>query len=287
MKNKISKIFTIGIFFLLVFLSFAIAKSPDKNDVSIYFFNIGQGDASLIQQGSYQIMIDGGPDDKILSLLGEEMPLYDRKIETLVLSHPHADHLMGINSVLDRYEIGNIYFSGSAYSSAEYLSFLNKIKEKNINTVIPELGYKFTPYTNASLEFLWPGDKYIEKEIENPNDVSLVMRYCYFTSCALYTGDIEEEEQDLMLDHYSDKDISAKILKVPHHGARNAANNRLYTLTKSQFSIFSVGKDNQYGHPHQEASDLAKNNNSLALRTDEEGTIKFEINKEGELTFDE
>jgi len=287
MKNNLNKIIILGLSLLLLFLSFAIAKSPDKDSVFVFFFDVGQGDASLIQKDDYQIVIDGGPDDKILSLLGEKMPLYDRKIEALILSHPHADHLIGLIPLLDRYEIGQIYFSGSAYNSAEYLSFLNKVKEKNISVITPDVGYNLRPYDNAFLEFLWPGSKYIKKKADNPNNVSEVVRYCYLAKCVFYTGDIEKDEQDIMMKSLAGQNFTSIILKVPHHGSQNATNENLYDFVKPQFSIFSVGKNNQYGHPHQEAINLAKSKNSKILRTDDRGTIEFEIHKNGDFVLDE
>ena len=248
----------------------------------LHFIDVGQGDSILIQRGNYQILIDGGPDDSVLAGLGKIMPLDDKELEIVVLTHPHADHLTGLNLILDRYKVDQIYGSAVVYNSDQYISFLSKIKEKKIDFSVPEKGKTIIPFANSTLRFLWPGSDYQQKTIENINNSSVVSQFCYFQQCVLLTGDIEKDEQDKMLDYYKD-DLAvfkSALYKVPHHGSSNGANDRIYQAVMPKYSIISVGKKNSYGHPSNVALKLSEQNNSQILRTDLSGTISFLLNDE-------
>ena len=202
-----TRIFLFVLMLSAVFVWVEVAKRPTADEadksVRLYFFDVGQGDSEMISMGTYQILIDGGPDDTILSEIGKAMPATDRKIEAIILTHPHADHLVGLNQILDRYEIGKIYYSGVDYGSNIYKEFLEKIKAKNIALEIPEVGSKINPFPDGELEFIWPGKKYAgQKASADLNDTSQVVRFCYFTHCAFFTGDIETGEQKEMFDYY-------------------------------------------------------------------------------------
>lgn len=255
-----------------------VAKGPDLTEVvAIYFFNVGQGDAELIQKNDYQILIDGGPDDTILQKLGDTMPLNDRKIESMILSHPHADHLVGINQVIDRYYVDKIYLSGVIHASNEYLEFMDKVDEKGIEVIVPNIGYSVVPYNNSKLEFVWPGDEYQKQNSENLNNTSVVNRFCYFDECVLFTGDIEIDEHDKMLNYLNDHkiNIESKYLKISHHGSNNGTNQIFLDAVKPEMAIISAGKDNQFGHPHSSIIDLILSSGIALKRTDRDGDIKI------------
>ncbi len=267
----------LGLSLLLIIIS--VAKDPPADGAEIYFLNVGQGDAVLIQKNDVQILIDGGPDETVLSELGKYMPLGDRKIETIILTHPHADHLVGINAVLNRYEVDTVYGSGVISSTNQYLEFLDKIKTKKINFKVPQIGESLEPFSFGNVSFLWPGDQYLGKNIENINNSSIVAKFCYYQKCTLLTGDIEKDEQDQMIGYYVAREevnqFKADIYKVPHHGSNTATNEDFYRIVNPTFSIISCGKDNRYGHPHQAALTLAREFQNQILRTDRDGTIKF------------
>ncbi len=260
---------------VLVAIWVEIARSPSDDNVHLYFFDVGQGDAAMITKGDYQILIDGGPDDTVMSEIGKVMPLSDRKIEKVILTHPHADHLVGLVQVLEHYEIGEIYISGVAHTSNQYLEFLSKIKDKNILTIVPEINQKEIPFDNGSLTFLWPGKKYQEQTAENLNNSSIINKFCYYSQCALFTGDIETDEQNLMLSENKSVDFQAQILKIAHHGSNNGTNQALLDKVKPQYAVISAGADNKYGHPHAATLDLLDKSGTKLFRTDRDSTIEF------------
>ena len=277
---KLTTKFVLGIMALLViFLIAEIVKSPDKDSAQIYFFNVGQGDAELIQKGNYQILIDGGPDDKILSELSAVMPITDRTIEVLILTHPHADHLTGVNQVLERYKIEKIYFSGVSHTSSTYLEFLQRIKDKSISSKVPAIGEKISPFENSQLQFLWPGEKYKEKTIENLNNSSEVVKFCYFSECAVFLGDQETDEQKLMFAELDKQkiDYTAQILKIAHHGSTNGTDQTALDKIKPEYAVIEVGADNQFGHPHAAIIEMLNRAGIKTYRTDRDGTVEFRL----------
>jgi competence protein ComEC len=278
--------------FVLVFLLVCgvlifteISKKPTIAGVQVYFFDVGQGDAALIQEGDQQVLIDGGPDDKVLTELGRVMPAGDRMIEHVILTHPHADHITGLNQVLERYEVGEVISTGVVSTSSQYLEFLNNIKTKNIPFKVPKVGDEILPFADGKIDFLWPGDTYLSKEIDNLNDSSEVFRFCTFNSCAIFTGDAEQDEQEDMVAYYTKEnklsEFESKIIKVAHHGSSNGTTDSLLKNVKAIHAVIPVGADNQFGHPHEAAVTLLKKYGLIIHRTDQEGTVRFILNKDG------
>lgn len=274
-----TKIILSVLLLLAVFLIAEIVRSPDNDGTQIFYFNVGQGDAELIQKGNYQILIDGGPDDSILSELGKAMPLTDRNIEVLILTHPHADHLTGLNQVLERYQIGQIYLSGTTTTSNTYLEFLNIVKNKTIVLNTTNFGEKIAPFDNAELSFLWPGDKYKDRSQENLNNTSEVTKFCYFAECAVFLGDLETDEQKLMFAELDKLQVDYKgsILKISHHGSTNGTDQTTLDRIKPKYAVIEVGADNKFGHPHAAMIDLLSKLEVKTYRTDRDGTVEFQL----------
>ena len=132
-KTKDKLIFSTLITTLLVIfwaLSFKFARGSSGGPLlTVNFYDVGQGDAILIAKGETQILVDGGPNDDILSYLGQDLPPWDRKIELMVLTHPHADHLTGLLSVLERYQVERVLFYPVADETKGYQKFLKAIRE--------------------------------------------------------------------------------------------------------------------------------------------------------------
>lgn len=288
MKNKKLIKLAFGALLVLAILIWApLAKSPTADvlskDVALDVLDVGQGDAILVQKGNFQILIDGGPDQSVLSRLGETMPLTDRKIEIMILSHPHADHLTGLREVLDRYQIDQIYYTGVSYDANGYREFLDKVAAKKIPLVVPDIGQAERVFDNGTLTFLWPGKAYQGQTVENLNDSSEVVEFCYFTHCALLSGDIEQVGRDglLGLREKGLADPKSEILKIAHHGSVNGTDQVFLDAVSPIYAAISVGRDNKYGHPHAPTLSLLEANHIRYFRTDQQGTIKFEMSETG------
>lgn len=283
--KKSTKCILLSLAFSLFLLISLILELPGEN-LSVCFFDVGQGDSALIQKGDYQILIDGGPDQSVLAEMGQVMPFYDRTIEEVVLTHPHNDHLRGLNEVVDRYKIKVVYLTQVSYSSKEYEIFLTKVNEKKITIRVMDKNEVAIPFEKASLEFLWPGSDFKDKPIDNLNNSSIVNRFCYIEQCFLFLGDLEADSQEEIVSYYQNRSgvFKSSILKFAHHGSANGAFEPLLKLASPSYIIFSVGEDNNFGHPSEESVNLAKKYGKT-LRTDQKGTIIFQVDSLGKLSL--
>ena len=134
--KKLTKIVLGSLFLIAVLVVMAVFQRPSKN-LEVTFCDVGQGDAALVRTPQNQkIVIDGGPDDSVLACLGQALPFYDRKIDLVLLSHPHADHVSGLIEVLRRYQVSEVMGTGVIYTTNEYLEFLRQIQEQKIQCII-------------------------------------------------------------------------------------------------------------------------------------------------------
>lgn len=238
--------------------------------LTLNFYDVGQGDAILIEKGETQILVDGGPDDKILSYLGEKLPPWDRKIELMVLTHPHADHLTGLLSVLERYEVERILFYPVSYDTKGYQKFLEAIVEEGAVIWRGESGGVLS-LSGVSFRVLSPQATETQRllEAQNVNNASVVLALAFGEFDALLLGDAEREAQIQLVAAVSE----VEVLKIAHQGAQDAAYEPLLSQASPELAVISVGK-NRYGHPHQATLNLLERLGVKVLRTDLSGTIK-------------
>ena len=259
----------------LTFLAISIwtvyLKEPD-NKVHIFTLNVGQGDSILIQKGDQQLLIDGGPDDKVISELGKVMPLEDRKIEQVILTHPHADHLSGLMEVLDRYQIGEIELSGASHTSQLYIDFLRVIKEKNIPVSQVFAGKQKPIFDRGEIVFIWPEENQQDAD-ENINNNSVVFKFSYGNFSALFPGDLEIPSWQKIIAKNKNQISAADYLKVPHHGSKNGIDEEVISIIKPKNAVISLSADNKYGFPHKQIIDLLQKIGADIHRTDLQGTI--------------
>jgi len=299
----------------------ANVNSP-ASALKVIFFDIGQGDSALIltPQGK-KILVDGGPDDKVLSKLGKYLPLRDKKIDVMILTHPHADHLEGLISVLRRYEVGEVYYSGMIHTTAGFLEWLKLIKEKDISMKIIKKR-ETVEIGGVNLDFLYPdrdlslgavssaagtaggngatdiSDSEQESKYKsngNLNNTSVVFKLSFGRTSFLFMGDAEKEVEEILLkkcgDNINDNIkeealnkvktengdcfLKADVLKAGHHGSHTSSGEEFLRAVKPKQAIISVGKDNDYGHPHLRVLRRLERLGIKILRTDEIGDIEM------------
>ncbi len=263
-------------FFILAVVAvipwFIIFSWPD-NALHVYFFNVGQGDSIFIKTpNNYQILIDGGPDESVLIELGKVMPFYDRSIDLVFLSHPHADHVTGLIEVLKRFEVGQVLVNDVFYETDEYQTFFSLIEEKKILKQNFLQGYKIKLNDGVNFTSFWPEVQTSLLEILDVNKVSQVVRLDYGQFSALFTGDAELSSENPTLANSAWE--KADILKVPHQGSKDAVTKEVLEKLKPKLAVISVGQ-NKLGHPSSEVLNLLKDDGIQTLRTDEYGMIEI------------
>lgn len=252
--------------------------------LEITAINVGQGDSYYIKtpQGKH-ILLDGGGDSVYWQERGRNVGLERlvpylryRKIERLdyvILSHPHEDHLFGLLAVLENFDVGMVIDNGHAHTSVSYQRYLELLETKEIPYFIASAGDTIKLGTNLTLKVLHPQD--VLEEIPSAfNNNSLLLRLDYGGISALFTGDLEK---DMLYDlaHDPDFDLRAQWVKVPHHGSKSSFLEDFYFRVRPRWATISVGP-NSFGHPHQEVVEFF-DQNKITWATTTDGPVSFFI----------
>jgi competence protein ComEC len=261
----------------LLVWSFALTI-PDEN-VHVSFLDVGQGDAILIEKGTQQILVDGGPNPQATILaLSKKIPFWDRHIDMLVLTHPDTDHLGGFREILDRYRISYILSDNLTNDSPLYQNWLEIIFEKQILSLPACAGQKISIGKDISISVLNPKDTQPTTSNIDINDRSVVLQIQAGKISFLLTGDLGTNgEKELMRGRVS---LKSTILKVGHHGSASSTSNDFLKIVSPDIAVISAGQNNHYGHPNPQVyqslqQQLGENN---IFRTDRDGTIEFITN---------
>ncbi len=261
------------IFSILVALVFGLAWNLLKIHpvLQMHVLDIGQGDAILLTTPEqHHILVDGGPDAKVLEELGTVLPLWRKTIDLLVLTHPHADHVNGLVAVLDRFEVGGILLSGAEYKNDAYAAFLAKALEQGVPIYVARSDEDFT-FGTTKLDVLFPFAPATGEDFDNVNNASVVIRVTQGEHEILLTGDAEMEvEADLLA---AGEDLSADVLKAGHHGSRTSSTLEFLEEVGPQLMVISAGLLNDYGHPHEETLQKAEDMEIPVLWTGRDGCI--------------
>ena len=265
--------------FLLASLIPPLTGTGGKEVVT--FFDVGQGDAILLNSpGGTTLLLDGGPDgDLIEEKLREEGV---EKVDLMISSHPHHDHLEGLNRVLSALTVGAVVYPGLEYDTATYQEFEHLTSEFDLKTEVGRRGQKIRVEEGYTLEVLYsPRD--LTRIPENVNDWSLVLMAHWGGIDILFTGDMEEEAREALLE-YGD-DLDCDVLKVPHQGSDDGMTWELLEQCMPEVALISVGEDNEYGHPSPRVIELLEEFGAHVYRTDRDGDIKVLVD-EGEVVVE-
>lgn len=248
----------------------------------ITFFDVGQGDAAFIlTPHSHQIVIDGGPDSTIVEKLARKIPFWDRTIDMVVLSHPAQDHVAGLLDVLQKYQVKTIVWTGvekDTKISQEWEKALLKEQEEGAIVFLafaPQgmlLGDGSCP---QRMDILSPLEDLAGKLVEDDNDTSVVVRFVSCSHSVLFTGDLSQKGEGVLLKQ--DFSLDSDILKVGHHGSRTSSSEKFINAVSPDVAVISVGKENRYGHPAKETLAILAKYGIEIRRTDEEGDVSFKF----------
>jgi competence protein ComEC len=239
-----------------------------ESGMRVWFFDVGQGDGMMIETPhGQQILIDGGPDQTILQKLPSIMWPWDRTIEAIFVSHPDADHITGLVSVLEQYKVETIYETGVRGGTSVIAELEQAITNEQTTHTLVRNGDAFE-IDGVQIDILWPTQEAVQTE-KNRNNTSIVMRVRYGAISLLFTGDAEESVENDFAASAGDVDV----LKAGHHGSRTSTSFDLLSITKPEIAIISAGEENRYGHPHPIILLRLKQIGAKIWRTDLDGDI--------------
>lgn len=258
-----------------VFLFALVAVMPHADkDLHVYFLDVGEGDASLIQRQNTQIIIDGGGGVKTLVReISKEMPILDRNIELLVITHPHADHFGGVFELLKRYNVEHILLPETCAPSPSYEKLLNSIKDMEIPCSYPHASEHIS-VNGISFNVLNPQPILHHRTNSDIDNNGVVLRLLAGEISFFFSADIQLEAEMQMIS--SRQVLPSTVLKIPHHGSSTSTSEEFLSAVNPAAAVISVGENN-FGHPSEEV--LALLGESLGsenvYRTDEYGTLEF------------
>jgi len=268
--KKISKLLYPLLFIIAAAFYLLGSLAPKQTDIpdgsfEAHFIDVGQADATLIICNNETMLIDGGN-------VGDSDLIYtylrDRGIEHLdyvICTHAHEDHAGGLAGALHAATASHIYSPVTDYDSKAFRNFVKAANEQGLSLVRPAAGSVFT-LGGAEIYILGPVKDYAET-----NDTSIVVKAVYGDTSFLFTGDMERTAELDLID--SGVDLSADVLKVGHHGSSTSSSYVFLYEVMPEYAVISCGKNNSYGHPHEEVLSRFRDADTRLYRTDMQGTI--------------
>ncbi len=239
----------------------------DDTALTVWVFDVGQGDAIFIDAPTKQILIDGGRDATVLEKLSAVLPPWDRSIDVMIATHPHADHVRGLNRVLEAYDVGEVVTSGVSYGEVPAIAFQKLVGDATVATA----GMTWDLGHGARLDVVWPATAMEGAVLDNVHEGNVVTLLTYGGTTVLLTGDVEQAEEDQFVRGLPHVDV----LKVGHHGSDTSTGFSLLNITSPTYAVISVGKENDYGHPSNLVVDRLRRAGAVVLRTDLDGDIRI------------
>jgi competence protein ComEC len=276
MSNKYIATVVLSLLFLNFICWNEVFNLISGDKLKVDFLDVGQGDSAFIQTPEgHQILIDGGPDNSALQKISSLMPVWDKSLDLVILTHPESDHMQGLLDILQNYKADYILWSGVKKNAAEYDKWMNilaKQKSEGSKIIIAEAGQEIKA-GNVLINTIYPLKSLEGQELKaSANDTCVVSRVIFGKDSFLFTGDIDSKAEKEIVG--SKENIISNVLKVAHHGSKYSTSDLFLENVKPETAVIEVGK-NSYGHPTPETLQRLANFGIKIFRTDRDGDIKF------------
>lgn len=247
----------------------------DKNlqtegTIVVNFLDVGQGDSEFIQLPDGKCMlIDASTAEYAETVYDEISSIGYERIDYLVATHPHADHIGGMTDIVNAFDIGEIYMPKAQTDTRTFEHLLQSVSDKGLSIKTASAGTVIYNDDTLSIELLAP----VSTDYDNLNNYSAVVRLEYGECVFLFMGDAEEQVEKELLDKYPSERLAADVIKVGHHGSSTSSSEKFVYTVKPDYAVIEVGEGNSYGHPHSESLERWENIGAQILRTDNNGNI--------------
>lgn len=242
----------------------------NSDTLKVYITDVGQADSILIRDGNYNMLIDAGNNSDGKKLVKYYKELGITSFKYVFASHPHEDHIGGMDDIINNFDIENFYMPDKLSTTKTFEDMLDALERKNLKYIVPKVNDKLS-LNNSNIDVIYVGSD--ESDI---NDSSIVLKLNYFSNSFLFTGDLGSNKEKEILN--SGANIKADVLKVGHHGSSYSTASSFLDKVNPSFAAISVGKNNIYKHPASSTLEKLNKKGIKVYRTDLDGTILFESN---------
>ena len=282
MKNQLKIL--IGLLAVALIIWFLVFNQRPGRILETDFLDVGQGDAILIKTPKGQtVLIDGGPDNKVLEKLGKYLQPLQKRIDLIILTHPHADHVSGLIEVLRRYSVGLVILNGVYLKTDNYDQFLKAIEDNKVKVLIAEAGEAIHFDKDLEFDILSPNKNpaglVFNKNSESfgtvgndVNDTSIVGKLIFNDFSIMFMGDATSKIENQLLAYGNS--LKSDILKVGHHGSKYSSFTNFLKTVAPKAGIIEVGAKNFYGHPSLAALSRLGMFDINIFRTGQNGDIR-------------
>jgi len=273
----ISAMIFFGLGAIFILQTFSLGK------LRIIACDVGQGDGLLIiTPHGKQIVVDGGPDGKIIDCLSRYMPFWDHEIELMVSTHPQQDHMAGLVIALSKYKVDTVMTTGVVNKTAMFEQWKKELSANKPQIYTPNAGDELvvdnSGGSDVKLDVLWPTREKIDQWRDTPpsdlNDSSVIFRLNYGPPdggfCAYFDGDIPYKILEQVIDR------QCPVLKVAHHGSMTGTDQQVLSEVRPQVALIQVGAKNKFGHPHKQVLDMLSAMNVKVERNDLSGDVEVD-----------
>lgn len=244
---------------------------PDRavsGELTVDFIDVGQGDVALIMLDGHAMLFDCGPDAKGTYLQNYLQKQGITRLDYVIGSHPDEDHIGGMDVIVTKFDCGTVMMPDYERDTSCYRNVRDAMDYRGYELTVPEPGQVYelgeAQFTILAPLYCYEGDT---------NNNSIAVRLKYGSRSFLFTGDAEIQEEQDMLE--SGMYLKSDVYQAGHHGSRNASSREFLEAVLPGYAVISCGKDNDYGHPHQETLQRLQAAGAQIMRTDTQGTIRF------------